>query len=92
MEIITNSTLLPKFGSPSYTEIFVAKHELEDMRMSGDSRDIDTSTKPALISSYVRWKSYLRELLLTESSYVHDDKSAGDISEHYRKLKSELSL
>lgn len=92
LEIIINSTLLPKFGSPSYTEIYTAKHELANIRMSINSRDIDPSAKPALINSYVRWLSYMQELLLTESSYVRDDKSADEVSEHYRNLKSEFSL
>ena len=91
LEILTNSTLLFKFGSPSYTEIYAAKHELEDIRMSINSRDIDSSVKPALINSYTRWMSFMRELLLTESSYVRGDKSADGVSEYYRKLKSEFS-
>lgn len=92
LEILTNSTLLSRFGSSSYTEIYNAKHSLQDTRMSINSRDIDISVKPALIISHLQWMSYMRELLLTESAYVRGDKSPDEVFEHYNKLKSEFYL
>lgn len=92
LEILVNSALLPNFGSPSYTEVYIARHSLQDIHASINSRDVDFSVKPALIKSYVQWMSYMRELLLTESSYVRGDISADEVFEQHGRLKSELSL
>lgn len=86
LEILTNSTLLSKFGSSSYPEIYYAKHSLQDIRMSINSRDIDSSVKPALIISYLQWMSYMRELLLTESAYVRGDISDEEVREKYNNI------
>lgn len=92
LEIVINSTLLPKFGSLGYTEIHAVKYEIDEIRMSISSLEVDPAIKPMLIKSYVQWCSYMREILLIESSYIRGDISADKASQRYEKLKSEFSL
>ncbi|MFC1984303.1 hypothetical protein ACFLVO_04770 [Chloroflexota bacterium] len=92
LEIVINSTLLSKFGSSSYTEIHTVKHEIDGIRMSVNSPEVDPNVKLALIKSYVQWCSHMRELLLIESSYIRGNISADEVSRKYEKLITEFSL
>lgn len=81
LEILMNSTLLPKYGSPGYPEIHTMKYEIDEIRMSASSPDVYPSARPALVRSYVKSCSYMRELLLLESSYIRGTTSANDVSQ-----------
>lgn len=87
LDILLNSTLLPRFGSPSSSGIHVANRDLADMRTVINSTSADLSVRLELVRPYVQLMSLTRELLLTEISYVRGVMSDEEVSERYKTLR-----
>jgi len=87
LDILINSTLLSKFGSTHSIIIHGTNHELREMRTSINSPIVNTSEKPALITSYIQQISYMREILLIEMTYIRGDISDEEIEKEYDKLQ-----
>ncbi|MFC1899645.1 hypothetical protein ACFLXP_04890 [Chloroflexota bacterium] len=87
LDIILNSTLLPRFASSSSSEIHVIKRDLETMRATINSNGITPHTRLALFQPYIQQMSYIRGLLLTEVTYIQGDISEEEAEEAYSSLK-----
>ena len=90
LDILLNSTLLPRFASSSSGEIRVVKRDLETMRATINSNSITPHTRLEIIQSYILQMSYMRELLLTEVAYIQGDISDEEAEEEYNRLKIRL--
>ncbi|MFC1933965.1 hypothetical protein ACFLXX_02280 [Chloroflexota bacterium] len=86
-DILLNSTLLSKFGSPYATTIHSTNRELEEMRVSINSPAINPNQKLALIESYIQKMSDMRELLLLEILYIEGDISCKEVEKEYNRLQ-----
>ncbi|MFC1984335.1 hypothetical protein ACFLVO_04950 [Chloroflexota bacterium] len=90
LDILLNSTLLPRFASSSSGEIRVVKRDLETMRATIKLTSIAPRTRLELIQPYIQQMSYMRELLLTEAAYIQGDISDEEAEEEYNRLKIRL--
>ena len=90
LDILLNSTLLPRFASSSSGEIRVVKRDLETMRATINSTSIASHTRLEIIQSYIQQMSYMQELLLTEAAYIQGDISDEEAEEEYNRLKIRL--
>jgi hypothetical protein len=86
LDILLNSTLLPRFGSPSSSGIRVAHRDLANTHIVINSTDADLNARLELVRPYVPLMSLMRELLLTEISYVRGFVSDEEVSEQYKIL------
>lgn len=87
LDILLNSTLLSKFASPSSGRIGVIEHDLNSMRATLNSANIDSQVRLEMIQSYVQLTSYLRKILLTEVAYIQGDISDEEAEEEYNSLR-----
>ena len=90
MDILINSTLLPRFGSPSSSGIRIAHRDLANTHIVINSTNADLNARLELVRPYVQLMSLTRELLLTDISYVHGVISDEEVSEQYKTLNSPL--
>ncbi|MFC2034110.1 hypothetical protein ACFLTT_01715 [Chloroflexota bacterium] len=86
LDIMLNSTLLPQFASSNYGEIGVIMLELQNYRDSINSNDVDPNIRLELLKSYMNDIYNLREILLTEISYIQGDISNEEVLDEYNKL------
>jgi len=91
LDILLNSALLPIFGSPSSANLHSVKRDLDTIRININSVAVVPDSKTTLIKSYKQWLTYLRQLLLVETSYVGGEISAEQASEQYKSLTDEFS-
>jgi len=87
LDILLNSTLLPRFASSSSGEIHVVKRDLETMRATINSTSIAPHTRLEIILSYIQQMSYMRKLLLAEVTYIQGDISDEEAEKAYNSLK-----
>ena len=88
LDIMSNSTLLPRFASSSYREINVLLPELQTHRDSINSHDIDPNVRLELFESYMYNINSLRGFLLTEITYIQGDISDEEAADEYNRIKT----